>query len=103
MARINREIKHIGGFLIGDSDEHGKDQIISKDIYFPHPEHNVANQQIIDEAMAFAREHHYTNIRCELIKSWAITIPQGIIGWKQYSHKVVKFTDKIKDIFVCAN
>lgn len=103
MATLDKTIKQIGGFLIGDSEEHGKDQIISRGFYCPHREHNAANQQIIDEAMAYARDHHYTNIRVEIVRSWAITIKQGIIGWKEYSRKVMKFTDKVKDIFVCAS
>ena len=103
MAVLDRTIKRIGGFLIGDSEEHGKDQIISRDFYFPHRENNLANQQIINEAMAYARNHHYTNIRIEIVRSWAITIKQGIIGWKEYSRKVMKFTDEVKDIFVCAS
>ena len=103
MAVLDKSIKRVGGFIIGDSAEHGKDQIISRDFYFPHPEHNAANQQIIDEAMAYARDHHYTNIRIEIVRSWAVTIKQGIIGWREYTRKVVKFTDKEKDIFVCAS
>ena len=103
MATLDRTIKRIGGFLIGDSEEHGKDQIISRDFYSPHREHNAANQRIIDEAMAYARDHHYTNIRCEVVTSTAITIKQGIIGWKVTGRRVRPFTDKVKDIFVCAS
>lgn len=39
MARVDRTIKRIGGFIIADHQEYGKDQIISRDFYFPHPEH----------------------------------------------------------------
>lgn len=103
MARINRNIKRLGGYLLGDSDEYGKDQIISRDLKNPHPANNVANQMIICEAMAYARAHNYKNIRVEIITSYAVTIRQGIIGWKIASRKIVNFTDKVKDIFVCAS
>ena len=103
MARIDRTIKRLGGFLIGDSAEHGKDQIISDCFKFPHPEHNLVNQRIIDEALAFAQKNRYDNIRAELVTETAITIPQGIIGWRISHRRVVPFTDKVKDIFVCAS
>ena len=53
--------------------------------------------------MAYARAHNYKNIRVEIITSYAVTIRQGIIGWKMASRKIVNFTDKVKDIFVCAS
>ena len=29
--------------------------------------------------------------------------PSTVFGWKEYSRKVMKFMDKVKDIFVCAS
>lgn len=102
MARIDRSIRSVGGYLIGDSQRDGKDQIISECFRFPHPEHNAVNQKIIDQAMAYAVENGYANIRVEIVTSVAVVIPLGIIGWKEVSRRVKPFDNKVKAIFVNA-
>lgn len=100
MARTDRSIKRTGGYLIGDSPVDGKDQLISPCFLFPHPEHNAVNRRIMNEATAYARQNGYTNIRCEVITYAARTIPQGIIGWKEISRRVIPFNEKVKNIFI---
>ena len=103
MARIDRSIKSISGFLIGDSKADGKDQIISECFRFPHPEHNAVNQRIIDQALTYASRNGYSNIRAEIVTSVAVVIPQGIIGWREAGRRVRPFDKKVKALFTQAS
>lgn len=92
--RIDRNIKKRSGYLIGDNIDHGKDQIISRDIRYDSKLFEESNQHIIDDAIEYARLHKYTNIRIVNVTYVAYVIKSGIIGWKEIKRTTKPFNYK---------
>ena len=96
MASVNRKIKKVGYYVIADHKEYGKDQIVSK-VFYKNADTEVGreidahNAEMVEQAVIDDRKQGYNNFRIVSVESVAITIPQGIIGWKQVKTRVTKY------------
>ena len=82
----------IKSFLIGDSPINGKDQVLSADICYPWEGCKIAdemenrNERIIAEAMQFARQYEFSNIREVRREYKDVYYPK----WKMVGRKCVR-------------
>lgn len=51
----------------------------------------LANAEIVGQSVIDACKQGYDNFRIESVESVAITIPQGVIGWKQVRTRIAKY------------
>lgn len=96
MASVNRKIKKVGYYLIADHKEYGKDQIVSKVFHknadtIAGREIDAHNVELVAQDVMSAQSQGYVNFRIESVESVAITIPQGVIGWKQVRTRIAKY------------
>lgn len=82
--------------MIADHPRYGKDQIVSK-VFYKNADTVVGRELddrdavLLEKAVLEAKMQGYGNFRIESVESVAITIPQGIIGWKQVRTRVAKY------------
>lgn len=96
MASVNRKIKRVGYYLIADHPSYGKDQIVSR-VFHKNADTVVGRElddrdaELLEKVVLEAKMQGYGNFRIESVESVAVTIPQGIIGWKQVRTRVAKY------------
>ena len=88
----------IHSYLIADSSKYGKDQIISGTIKYPWDGCKVAddlcrsNERVVADAISFAENEGYNNIREVLCYFKEVLIPKWkMIDYRKTKEKIVRF------------